>query len=252
VADFEYSVSEGVGVARFNRPEKKNAFTLAMIDAWTEVIQDARRDDAVRVLVLTGAGDAFCAGVDLDAFREIAATPLTLRENLRDHMHPVGLALADLDKPVVAAMPGTAVGAGLDLALACDIRIAAASARFCEGYIRLGLVPGEGGCWYLPRLVGTSKALELFLTGDFIDAAEALRIGMVNRVVPDDQLESETMALAQRLAAAPAVTAAFIKRAVYQGTETDLATSLNFIAAAAAVAQSCDEVIAVQASIGRR
>jgi len=135
------------------------------------------------------------------------------------------------------------------MALACDIRIAAESARFSERYIKLGLVPGEGGCWYLPRLVGVSKALELLLTGDFFDSAEALRIGLVNRVVPDADLESATSGLALQLASAPRVTTALIKRTVYQSVMTDLRTSLSMIASHSAVAQLTSEVTALQADL---
>jgi enoyl-CoA hydratase/carnithine racemase len=249
MADLEYHVADGVATARLNRPEKKNAFTLEMLDTWCEILREARHDDDVRVLVLTGAGDAFCSGVDLDAFGDIAATPLTLRNALSTRIHPVNHALEELDKPVIASMPGIAVGAGLDMALACDIRIAAESARFSERYIKLGLVPGEGGCWYLPRLVGVSKALELLLTGEFFDAAEALRIGLVNRVVPDANLESATSELALQLASAPRVTTALIKRTVYQSVMTDLRTSLSMIASHSAVAQLTSEVTALQADL---
>ena len=248
MADFEYHIEDGVGTALFNRPARKNAFTLEMIDGWTEVLRSARSDPAVRVLVLTGAGDAFCAGVDRESFAELGATPLGLRSVLRDHMHRVALALEDMDKPVIASLPGVAVGAGLDLALGCDVRIASASARFSEGYIRVGLMPGEGGCWYLPRLVGLGKALELLLTGDFVDAAEAQRIGLINRVVPDDELAAKTQALAAQLAGAPQVTAALIKRTVYQSLETDLRTSLDLVASHAVVTHLTEAAAQAQAS----
>jgi enoyl-CoA hydratase/carnithine racemase len=247
VADLEYRVADGIGTATFNRPEKKNAFTIEMIDRWTEVLRSARVDPEVRVLVLTGAGNAFCAGVDRASFAVAGATPLGLRSVLRDHMHRVALALEDIDKPVIASMPGVAVGAGLDLALGCDIRIAAASARFSEGYIRVGLMPGEGGCWYLPRLVGLGKALELLLTGDFVDAAEAQRIGLVNRVVPDAELDTKTRELADQLAGAPPVTAALIKRTVYQSLETDLRTSLDLVASHAVVTHLTEAAAQAQA-----
>src|SRR5499427_3414700 len=127
------------------------------------------------------------------------------------------LALEDLDKPVIAAVNGVATGAGMDLALMCDLRYAAHSARFAETYVKVGLVPGAGGAHFLPRLVGVSKALELFLTGDFIDADEALRIGIVNKVFPDDTLMQEVDKIARRMTQAPALTLRMIKRAIYQG-----------------------------------
>jgi enoyl-CoA hydratase/carnithine racemase len=130
------------------------------------------------------------------------------------------------------------VGAGMDMALMCDIRLAARSARFSEGYVRVGLVPGDGGCYYLPRLVGPARALELLLTGDFVDAAEAERIGIVNHIYDDELLLEEAMALAQRLASGPPVAIAMIKRAVYQSANCDLRTALDLISSHMAVVQS--------------
>jgi hypothetical protein len=147
MADLEYSVADGIGTIRLNRPERKNAFTLDMVDHWAAVLGDARTDPEVRVLILTGTGDAFCSGVDLERRNEgRAATPLARKQVLSDQVHRIALAMEDLDKPVIAAINRTAVGAGLDMALMCDMCIMARSARASEGYIRVGLVPGDGGC----------------------------------------------------------------------------------------------------------
>src|ERR1700737_3350538 len=155
MADLEYEVKHGVGTILLNRPHRKNAFTLEMIDEWAAVLVAARTDQDVRALVLTGAGDGFCSGVDLDALNHRASSsPLDVKRNLTDRIHRVAYALQDLDKPIIAAVNGVAVGAGMDMALMCDIRLAARSARFSEGYVRVGLVPGDGGCYFLPRLVG--------------------------------------------------------------------------------------------------
>ena len=148
---------------------------------------------------------------------------------LTSHIHRIALAIEDLDKPVIAAINGVAVGAGLDMALMCDMRIMARSTRVSEGYIRVGLVPGDGGCYYLPRLVGVAKALELLLTGDFIDADEAARIGLVNHVVDGSELDDAVQALARKIADAPPVVVRMIKRATYQSLRTDLRTSLDLI-----------------------
>ena len=232
MADLEYSVDDGVGTIRLNRPERKNAFTMGMIAEWGDIVRDVRHDPDVRVLVVTGAGDAFCSGVDLDSFGDpgTAATPLERRQMLTERIHRVALGLEDLDKPVIASVNGAAVGAGMDMALMADIRIAARSARFAESYIRVGLVPGDGGCYFLPRLVGLAKALELLLTGDFVDAEEAERIGIVNRVVDDGDLVATTDALARKLAQSPPVAVRMIKRATYQSARSDLRTSLDLIA----------------------
>jgi enoyl-CoA hydratase/carnithine racemase len=240
MADLEYTVEDGIGTILLNRPEKKNAFTLEMIDAWAEALVSARTDEDARVVVLRGAGDAFCSGVDLGRYDPGSAepTPLERKRTLTDRIHRIAYALDDLDKPVIASVSGVAVGAGMDMALMCDIRLCSRSARFSEGYIRVGLVPGDGGCYYLPRLVGIAKALELLLTGDFVDGEEAARLGIVNHVYDDDKLLDETYALARRLAEGPPIATAMIKRAVYQSARSDLRTALDLISSHMAVVQS--------------
>jgi enoyl-CoA hydratase/carnithine racemase len=230
MADLEYDVADGIATIRLNRPERKNAFTVGMADRWADLLVAAQADPEVRVLVLTGTGDAFCSGVDLERRNEgMPATALARKQTLSEHVHRVPLAMEELDKPVIAAINGTAVGAGLDMALMCDVRIMARSARLSEGYIRVGMVPGDGGCYYLPRLVGVARALELLLTGDFIDSAEADRIGLVNRVVDDDQLAGTVETLARKIAMAPPVAIRMIKRTTYQSLRLDLRTSLDLI-----------------------
>src|SRR5690348_12835891 len=186
MADLEYTVDGKVATILLNRPHRKNAFTLPMIDDWADALREVTADDGVRALVLTGAGDAFCSGIDLGDLSGVEPTPLDRKRMLTHRIHRIALALEDLDKPVVAAVKGPAVGAGMDMALMCDMRFAGESARFSEGYIRVGLVPGDGGCFWLPRLVGVAKALELLLTGDFVDGREAERIGIANHCYPDE------------------------------------------------------------------
>jgi enoyl-CoA hydratase/carnithine racemase len=241
MADLEYTVAEGIGTILLNRPHRKNAFTIEMIDQWARILVEARTDPDVRVIVLTGAGDAFCSGVDLSSWDGERPSPLQRKEQLTDHIHRVPYALDDLDKPVIAAINGAAVGAGMDMALMCDMRIMARSARLSEGYIRVGLVPGDGGCYYLPRLVGQAKALELLLTGDFIGADEAARIGIANHVVDDDELIAATTRLARKLADAPPVAVRTIKRAVYQSARADLRTALDLISSHMSVVTSTQD-----------
>src|SRR5688500_10012910 len=149
MADLEYTVADGIGTILLNRPEAKNAFTLDMVDQWADALRAARTDPAVRVVVLTGAGDAFCSGIDLSLLEEVVEEPLALKTRLMDRVHHVAHAVDALDKPIIAAVNGPAVGAGMDMALMCDIRLMKASARMAESYIRVGLVPGDGGCYYL-------------------------------------------------------------------------------------------------------
>jgi len=225
-----FNVDRGVATITLNRPEKKNAFTLDMIQQWCAALDQWRCDPEVKVIVMTGSGKEFCSGVDFASFADNKDPgPYEMKTILWEKIHRIALTLEDIDKPVIAAMEGVAVGAGLDMALMCDLRFVARTARFSEGYVKVGLVPGDGGAYFLPRLVGVSKALELLWTGDFIDANEALRIGMVNRVYPDDQLMPQTLEFAERLAKGPSAVIRMIKRATYQSSRTDLRTALDLI-----------------------
>lgn len=231
-----FSVADGIARIVLNRPERMNAFTFGMIEAWHAALQQCRTDDAVRVVIVTGAGSAFCSGGDIVEMGErLTQTPEQRKNELFNRIERIPLALEDLDKPVIAAVNGVATGAGMDMALMCDMRFAAASARFAETYVRVGLVPGAGGAHFLPRLVGVAKALELFLTADFVDAQEALRIGLVNKVFPDDALMEEVEKIARRIAKAPPLTVRMIKRAIYQGMRNDLRSNLDLISSHYAV-----------------
>jgi enoyl-CoA hydratase/carnithine racemase len=240
--NLRFTVDEGIARIVLDRPERMNAFTFEMIDAWVDALQRCRTDDAVKVVLVTGAGEAFCSGGDIVEMGErLDHTPEQRKSELFQRIERIPLALEDLDKPVIAAVNGAATGAGMDMALMCDIRYAAQSARFAETYVRVGLVPGAGGAHFLPRLVGVSKALELFFTGDFIDAQEALRIGVVNRVFPDTALMDEVEKIARRIARAPALTLRMTKRAIYQGLRNDLRTNLDLISSHYAVITATQE-----------
>jgi enoyl-CoA hydratase/carnithine racemase len=237
-----FTVTDGIARIVLNRPERMNAFTFEMIDAWVDALQRCRTDDAIKVVLITGAGEAFCSGGDIVEMGDrLAHTPEQRKSELFQRIERIPLALEDLDKPVIAAVNGVATGAGMDMALMCDIRYAAQSARFAETYVKVGLVPGAGGAHFLPRLVGPAKALELFFTGDFIDAQEALRIGVVNRVFPDASLMDEVDAIARRIARAPALTLRMTKRAIYQGLRNDLRTNLDLISSHYAVITATQE-----------
>jgi len=213
-----------------NRPERLNAFTPEMIEAWAAALEESRDDDDIRVIIVTGAGRAFCSGGDVKRMGERKdASALDRKNVLWKSIHRIPLLLEQIDKPVIASLNGLATGAGLDMALMCDLRIAAKSARFSEAYANVGIVPGDGGAYYLPRLIGISKALELFWTREWVSADEALRIGMVNRVVPDEELEKETMSLAEKIAKAAPLAIRMTKRAVYQSINIDLRTHLDMI-----------------------
>ena len=201
-----------------------------MLDDLAEIIESAATDDAIGALVLTGAGDAFCAGVDLSAFADIIPRADTFRDVIVGPIERIAVAIERCPKPVIGAIPGVAVGAGADFALMCDIRFASDRSRMAWNYVKHGLVPGEGGCFYLPRLVGPARALEILLTGDFVDALELERLGLVNHVVPHEALMAETQAFAERLASAAPVSVGLIKRSLYESMNMDLRASLDLIA----------------------
>ncbi len=237
--DLEFTRDGGVATILLNRPERKNAFTLPMIDDWVAALRECRDDPAVHTVVLRGQGEAFCAGVDLGRVSgEMGSEPLEIKEVLRLRVQSIPRLVEELDKPLIAAISGPAVGAGLDMALMCDMRLAGRSARLCESYIRIGFVPGAGGLFYLSRIVGIAKAFEMFMTGDFYDADQALAMGLVNHVYDDDKLLEETYALAERISGAPPASVGMIKRALYQSANTDLRTSLDLVSSHMAVVRS--------------
>jgi enoyl-CoA hydratase/carnithine racemase len=249
--DFEeilYETEDGVATITLNRPDKMNAFTPRMLREWEAAIDLARDDDRIRAVILTGNGRGFCSGMDVG--RQAAGEGITgdpgrgaaqLRNGLRYSVHRIPRALQLLDKPYIAAVNGPAVGAGMDMASMADIRFAAESARFAMAYMRMGILPGDGGCYFLPRIVGLQKALELIWTGQMFDAREALRIGYVLRVYPADDLLPETRAFALTLAEGPAVAMQLAKRLVYRSLEANLDQALDLAQSAMALAQSTED-----------
>ena len=219
----------GIVTITLNRPDKLNAFIGHMRRDLAEALEHAGSDRNVRVVIITGAGRAFCAGGDV-AFMGA----LMERHDSEEFARILGagrrviLAIRQMTKPVIAAVNGPASGAGANLALACDLRIAAANATFSQSFLKVGLHPDWGGTFFLPRLVTPNKACELFFLGEAIDAAEALRIGIVNQVVPPEELEAATMQLAERLRAAPPIALAAAKQAVYESNAASLEEMLRY------------------------
>jgi enoyl-CoA hydratase/carnithine racemase len=243
-----YEKSEGVATITLNRPERMNAFTNTMIREWAEALEDARTDADVRAIIVTGAGRGFCAGADLrggdvglPSGSDGPPSAADRRNWLRDGVHNVPRQVAILDKPYIAAVNGPAVGAGMDMVSMTDIRIASEEARFAMSYVKVGLVPGDGGCYYLPRIVGLAKALELIWTGDFFDAQEALRIGYVSQVVTPDELMDTARALAKRIAEGPAVAIQLAKRLAYRGLTAEPIEALEAAGHAMAIVQSTED-----------
>lgn len=213
--DFLEQVKDGVALLTMNRPDRLNALSGRMLDAMHETLTRLAADPAVGVVVLTGAGRGFCSGGDVKAMaegREAEGDTLESRaQALRARMETSRL-LHEMPKPTIAMIRGAAAGAGLSIALACDLRVASDNAKLVTAFMRVGYSGDFGGSYYLTQLVGTAKARELYYTADPVDAAQALALGMVNRVVPDAKLEEETMALAARIAAGPRVALGYMKR----------------------------------------
>ena len=228
--DILFSKEHMVATIRFNRPQAMNSFSPRMMDEIFQAMEEVKNDQETRVLVFASTGRAFSTGADVKAMAERNAQDTTQRRNLGGNNGPsLALTIRNLDKPVIASINGFAVGGGLDLALACDIRIASDQAKFAEVFIRRGLIPALGGTYFLPRLVGLDKACELIWTGDMVEAPEALKLGLVTKVVPHDELEDATYDLATKLAKGAPLAIQAAKRAIYDGMQMDLEETLNYV-----------------------
>jgi 2-(1,2-epoxy-1,2-dihydrophenyl)acetyl-CoA isomerase len=222
-------VHDGVGLIQLNRPEKMNAIGSVTRKQLGDAIKQVERDDSVRVVVLTGSGRAFCSGADVTEMGDGAMrTPENVGNILRNEYMPMLTRLRTMPKPVIAAMNGPAVGIGASFALACDIRIATPEAYLLEAFVNIGLAPDGGVSWLLPRLAGTGVAYEMFFTGKPLQAADAYRLGIINRLVAADRLEAEVRELASQLAAQPRQAMAAAKRAVNHALESSFEEALEF------------------------
>jgi enoyl-CoA hydratase/carnithine racemase len=225
-----YEVKDSIATLTLNRPERLNALGDTLRDDLYAAVLRASQDADVRVMVVTGAGKGFCAGGDVKAMNEAkegrAERPLIDKvAPLRDR---VLLAMRDAPQPIIAAVNGAAAGAGMNLALGCDIRLASTAAKFTQAFVKRGLHPDWGGTYFLPRLVGMAKACELIFTGDVIDAREALRLGVVSAVYPPEELMPAAHELARKIAAGPPIAIRLAKRALYHSQDVDLRAALEF------------------------
>jgi enoyl-CoA hydratase/carnithine racemase len=245
-------------IATLNRPDERNAISeTEHSEEIADLCARITRDASVRAVVLTGKGKAFCAGGNIKHMHEragmFAGSPYEIRNRYRTGIQLIPTALYELEVPVIAAINGPAIGAGLDLACMCDIRLAADHATFAESFVKLGIVPGDGGAWLLPRVIGMARASLLTLTGEAIDAARALDYGLVTEILPGDQLLARAMELAGQIAANPGPATRLAKRLLREGQDMKLAPLLELSAAFQALAHhSADHPEAVAAFIEKR
>lgn len=225
-----YDVSDNIATITLNRPERLNALSPTMREELYDALVKSNSRDDVRVIVITGAGRGFCSGGDVKAMNERneSGAGTALEEAMAPARDEAVLAMRDSRVPIIAAVNGAAAGAGMNIALACDIRIAADNARFGQTFTRRGLHPDWGGTYFLPRLVGMAKACELIFTGKMIDAAEALRLGLVTEVTAPDALMPAVRALAGEIAAGPPIAIRLARRAMYRNADSNLREALEY------------------------
>ncbi len=241
--DILVTQQDTVAIVTLNRPERMNTMGGTLVEDTIAVLTSFQQDQNVRAVILTGAGQrAFCAGADVQNLQNQSEEATAMERRRYVHSaQKLTLAIRQLEKPVIAAVNGVAAGGGCDIALACDIRIASEQARFGEVFARIGLFPGTGGTYFLPRLVGIAKALELIWTGDVIDAQEAERIGLVSRVVPPEGLMAAAIAFAQRLTQGPPLAISLAKTAVYQGLDLDIHSAFEYAATAESITLTSED-----------
>jgi 2-(1,2-epoxy-1,2-dihydrophenyl)acetyl-CoA isomerase len=255
--DLRYERDGELAVLTLDRPDARNAYSEAMVESLVQALDVAEADDDVRCIVLTGAGRAFHAGGDLKRMKDASGMfeggPVALRRQYVDGIQRVPRRLAACDKPVVAALNGAAIGAGLDLACMCDLRVAARGIKLGSTFVKVGLVPGDGGAYFLARTIGFSRALELVLTGRLVDAEEALSIGLVHAVVDPENLLSEAKARARLIAANAPLAVRLTKRAAYRSWDLEMDTALELAASFQGMVQNTeDHREAVEAILGKR
>ncbi len=228
-----YEKEAGVATITLNRPQQLNAVGGTMGEELQQTLEEANSDESVRALIVTGAGKGFCSGADVTGLgslggRNDSAWRLSAKSPAAGGISSFVVPFYNCEKPIIAAVNGVAAGGGFSIALACDIRIASERARFSQIFIRRGLVPDTGSTYFLPRVVGISKACEMVFTGEILDAAEAKDCGIVSRVVPHDDLMPAAREMAARIASLPPLTMKLAKRALYKGASTDFASALEF------------------------
>lgn len=242
-----YDVADGVATITLNKPERLNAFDNEMLTEWADAIHRADHDRGVRAIIITGAGRGFCSGMNVaseaggSGVLRTEASVADRRHSLRDRVHPIPRALIQLEKPYIAAINGAAAGAGMDMASMADIRFASSTARVGMTYVRMGLIPGDGGTWSLPRIVGTQRALDMIWTGKMMTAQEALESGYVLAVYEPGELMPRVTEYARQIAKGPGVAVQLSKKLVYRSANIPFDEHLDFAQMAMFISQSTED-----------
>lgn len=251
--DLIFTVENDIARIVLNRPESLNAFSIEMINLWIDALETIRDSNSIRVVIISGNGRGFCSGGDIkamakgegflknDGSEDITSTALARKDSLWRKVQRIPLLLQEIDKPVIAVLHGFAFGAGFDMTLACDIRIASPNTRISESYLNVGIVPGDGAAWFLPRFIGTDKALELLWNRTVFTAQEAKEMGLITHVVEDDSLQKFVNDYAEKLATGPQAAIRFTKRAVYQGLDLNLRTHYDMISSAMGIVTELED-----------
>ena len=242
LTDLRYEKEGHIAIVTLDREEARNAYSDEMIASFVEAFDNAENDDDVRCVIITGAGTAFSAGGDLKAMKDhsgmFEGDAVHLRSRYMQGIHKIPRRLNRFEKPVIAAINGPAIGAGLDLACMCDIRIAVNGARFGSTFVKIGLIPGDGGAYLLARIVGFPRALEMVMSGRVVDTMEAERIGLVTRVVEGDELMPAAMKMANKISSNAPLAVRLAKSAVYQSWDLSLDAALNLAATYQGIVQN--------------
>lgn len=257
LVDLRYDAAPPLATITLDRPDARNAYSEAMVQSLIDALDQAEADPSIRAVILTGAGKSFHAGGDLKRMQDqrgmFEGGPVALRRRYIDGIQRIPRRLAAFDKPIIAAINGAAIGAGLDLACMCDVRIAAEGAKLGSTFVKVGLVPGDGGAYVLSRTIGFSRALEMVLTGRLVLTEEALRIGLVHRVVPRETLMDAARESAESIAANAPLAVSLTKRAAYRSWDLDLDTALELAASFQGMVQKTrDHQEAVAAILEKR
>ncbi len=243
--DVLYDTDDAVATITLNRPDARNAYSDSMVEQLVDAIDRAEADSDVDVVIVTGSGSAFCAGGDLKAMRDqsgmFEGDPVELRDQYIKGIQTIPRRFESFEKPTIAAINGPAIGAGLGLALMCDLRIASQDAKFGSTFARVGLIPGDGGAYFLTRVVGFARALELMLTARVIDADEAADIDLIHHQVPDDEVMNRARETADQIASLPSKAVQTAKAALYRSVDQDMETALQLTAALQGLIQRTDE-----------